>query len=45
MKGNGSNESINVESGKIGEIIEGVVNATKGKGKTTIKIQIEITTE
>ena len=45
MKGDVEKETINVQSRDIGKIIEGVVNAMKSKSKTTIKIQIEITSE
>lgn len=45
VKTNDSNDCVTVQSNDIGKIIEGVVSSAKGKGKTTIKIQIEIMTE
>ena len=38
-------QAIIVKSDDIGKLVEGLVASMQGKGKTTIKIQIEITNE
>ena len=39
------NVDVKVEPDQIGKLVERIINAMKGRGKSITKIQIEITTE
>ena len=41
----GKSDKVNVSASNMSDIVSNIISSAKGKGKTTIKIQIEIVSE